>query len=64
MAKCLALGADVAALGQPLLAPALESSDKVVEFLAGIIHEIKIAMLCAGARDVAVLKETALVRES
>jgi isopentenyl-diphosphate delta-isomerase len=64
IAKCLALGADIAALGQPLLASALVSSDKVVEFLAGIIHEIKIAMLCAGARDLAALKKIPLVRES
>jgi isopentenyl-diphosphate Delta-isomerase len=64
MAKCLALGADVAALGQPLLASALESADKVVEFLAGIIHEIKIAMLCAGAANLAALKKTSLARES
>jgi isopentenyl-diphosphate Delta-isomerase len=63
MAKCMALGADLAALGQPLLAPALESADKVVEFLSGIIHEIKIAMLCAGAPDLAALKMTPLMRE-
>jgi isopentenyl-diphosphate delta-isomerase len=63
MAKCIALGADVAALGQPLLAAALESADKVVEFLTGIIHEIKIAMLCAGAADLAALKKSPLVRE-
>jgi isopentenyl-diphosphate delta-isomerase len=63
IAKCLALGADVAALGQPLLASALESSDKVVEFLAGMIQEIKIAMLCAGARDLGALKDTPLLRE-
>ncbi len=64
IAKCLALGADLAALGQPLLAAALGSADKVVDFLAGIIHEIKIAMLCAGARDLAALKKTALLREA
>ena len=64
MAKCLALGADVAALGQPLLAPALESAEKVVEFLAGVIHEIKIAMLCAGASKLAELKKISLARES
>ena len=64
MAKCLALGADVAALGQPLLASALESADKVIEFLAGIIQEIKIAMLCAGAANLADLKKTSLVREA
>lgn len=63
MAKCMALGADLTALGQPLLASALESVDKVVEFLSGIIHEIKIAMLCAGAPDLAALKKTPLMRE-
>jgi isopentenyl-diphosphate delta-isomerase len=63
MAKCIALGADIAALGQPLLEYALASADKVVEFLTGIIHEIKIAMLCAGARDFTALKTTPLVRE-
>jgi isopentenyl-diphosphate delta-isomerase len=63
MAKCIALGADVAALGQPLLASALESADKVVEFLTGIMHEIRIAMLCAGAADLAALKKSPLVRE-
>jgi isopentenyl-diphosphate delta-isomerase len=63
VAKCIALGADVSAMGQPLLASALESADKVVEFLGGIIAELKIAMLCAGAADLAVLKKSTLVRE-
>ncbi len=63
MAKCLALGADLAALGQPLLASALESPDKVVQFLRGIIHEIKVAMLCAGAVNIPALKKTPLLRE-
>jgi isopentenyl-diphosphate delta-isomerase len=63
MAKCVALGADVTALGQPLLASALESADKVVEFLTGIIREMRIAMLCAGAADLAALKKSPLVRE-
>jgi isopentenyl-diphosphate Delta-isomerase len=63
IAKCIALGADIAAFGQPLLASALESADKVVEFLAGVIHEIKIAMLCAGAADLAALRETPLLRD-
>jgi isopentenyl-diphosphate Delta-isomerase len=62
IAKSLALGANVAALGQPLLAPALESADKVVEFLAGLIHEIKVAMLCVGAGDLAALKKAPLTR--
>jgi isopentenyl-diphosphate delta-isomerase len=63
IAKALALGANVAALGQPLLAPALESADKVVESVAGLIHEIKVAMLCVGAGDLAALKAAPLVRK-
>ena len=62
IAKALALGANIAALGQPLLAPALESADKVVESVAGLIQDIKVAMLCVGARDVAALKAAPLMR--
>jgi isopentenyl-diphosphate delta-isomerase len=64
MAKSVALGADVAALGQPLLMPALESASKVVEFLNRIIYEIKITMLCVGAPNLAALKEKPLIRRS
>ena len=64
IAKCLALGADVGAFGQPLLAAALESPVKVVEFIRGIIYEIKITMLCVGAKNLDALKKTPLVRRS
>jgi isopentenyl-diphosphate delta-isomerase len=64
IAKSIALGADMAALGQPLLASALASADKVVEFLGGIIEEIKVAMLCVAAENLAALKKTPLVRRS
>jgi isopentenyl-diphosphate delta-isomerase len=62
IAKAIALGADLSAFGQPLLAAALESPDKVVEFVFGIIQEIKIAMLCVGARNLDALKKIPLVR--
>lgn len=62
MAKSIALGADIAALGQPLLAAALESADKVVEFLAGVIHELKVSMLCVGAKDLRALRQAPLTR--
>jgi isopentenyl-diphosphate Delta-isomerase len=64
IAKSIALGADMAAFGQPLLATALESPEKVVEFIAGIIHEIKITMLCVGAKNLDALKKIPLVRRS
>jgi isopentenyl-diphosphate delta-isomerase len=63
-AKAIALGADVAALGQPLLEPALESPARVVEFLRAIIYELKVAMLCAGAANLAALRKTPLVRRT
>lgn len=62
VAKAIALGADLAALGQPLLAAALESADKVVEFLGGLIHELKVSMLCVGAKNLAALRQAPLVR--
>jgi isopentenyl-diphosphate delta-isomerase len=62
IAKSIALGADMAALGQPLLAAALESSHEVVKFIGGIIHELKVAMLCSGAANLESLRQTPLVR--
>ncbi|MBI2359482.1 MAG: type 2 isopentenyl-diphosphate Delta-isomerase [Deltaproteobacteria bacterium] len=62
IAKAIALGADLAAIGQPLLAPALESAQAVVEFLTGIIAEIKVAMLCVGAANLEALAKVPLVR--
>jgi isopentenyl-diphosphate delta-isomerase len=62
MAKSIALGADIAALGQPLLAAALESADRVVEFMAGVIHDLKVSMLCAAAADLAALRQAPLAR--
>ena len=62
IAKSVALGADLAALGQPLLASALESADSVVEFLSRIIHELKVSMLCVGAANLAALRQAPLIR--
>jgi isopentenyl-diphosphate Delta-isomerase len=64
IAKAIALGADLSAFGQPLLAAALESPDKVIEFILAIIQEIKIAMLCVGARNLDALKKTPLVHRA
>ncbi|HEY1235885.1 MAG TPA: type 2 isopentenyl-diphosphate Delta-isomerase [Candidatus Binatia bacterium] len=62
IAKSIALGADLAALGQPLLASALESSAKVVEYLSRVIQELKISMLCVGAANLAELRRTPVKR--
>jgi isopentenyl-diphosphate delta-isomerase len=62
VAKAIALGADLAAFGQPLLAAALASADKVEEFIHSIIYELKVAMLCVGAGNLAALRQAAVVR--
>jgi isopentenyl-diphosphate delta-isomerase len=62
IAKAITLGANMAGIGQPLLAPALESVEKVVEWLSAGIYEMKIAMLCVGARNLAELRKAPLVR--
>jgi isopentenyl-diphosphate delta-isomerase len=64
IAKCIALGADMAAFGQPLLAAALKSPEKVQAFIEGIIQEIKITMLCVGAKNFEALRKIPLVRRS
>jgi isopentenyl-diphosphate delta-isomerase len=62
IAKSIALGANIAAVGQPLLAPALESSQKVINFLKRIIYELKVAMLCVGVTNLTGLSKVPLIR--
>ncbi|MGH7832693.1 MAG: type 2 isopentenyl-diphosphate Delta-isomerase [Candidatus Binatia bacterium] len=64
IAKAIALGADLCAIAQPLLAPALESADQVIKSLLGIIRELKIAMFCVGAGDLSSLRKVSLARRS
>ena len=50
-------GADVVAMARPLLAPAIESTDAVVEVLGGFIEELRgSALHCCGAADLAALR--------
>ncbi len=55
-AKALALGADVVAMARPLLAPAIESADAVVDVLGGFIEELRVCLHGAGAADLAELR--------
>jgi isopentenyl-diphosphate delta-isomerase len=64
IAKSIALGADMAAMGQPLLAAALDSADKVIESLSCVIHELKVSMLCVGAGNLAELRRARLLRQT
>ena len=55
-AKALALGADVVAMARPLVAPAIESTDAVVEVLGGFIEELRVCLHCCGAADLGALR--------
>ena len=52
IAKSLSLGANVAALAKPLLAPALESPEAVIAHLEHLIFELRVALFAAGLRCV------------
>ena len=55
VAKSIALGARVAAIARPLLAPALVSAEAVEAALCVVLDELRLVMQLAGARDVAAL---------
>lgn len=60
IAKALALGARVAAVAQPLLAPATDSADAVETVLRRLIFELRVAMHGAGATGLGELRGLAL----
>jgi isopentenyl-diphosphate Delta-isomerase len=55
-AKALAMGADVVAVARPLLAPAIESTAAVLDWLANFIAELQICLHGSGAADLAALR--------
>ncbi|HID90629.1 TPA: type 2 isopentenyl-diphosphate Delta-isomerase, partial [Candidatus Bathyarchaeota archaeon] len=61
VAKALALGADCAGIALPLLKVAPEGPQKVVDFLEGIIGELKACMFLVGAESVEELKRVPIV---
>jgi isopentenyl-diphosphate Delta-isomerase len=56
-AKALALGADVVSVARPLLAPAIESTAAVVDWLQRFIDELLICLHGSGAANLAELRE-------
>ena len=60
VAKAVVLGASVAAVARPLLAPATESAEAVEATLERLLYELRVAMHGAGARDLASLRSLAL----
>lgn len=57
VAKCLALGASAAGLASPFLKAAVQSVEAVVDAIDALTDELRIAMFCAGAGDIAALRE-------
>ncbi len=55
VAKAIALGADLVGLAYPFLAAAQRSPDDVAERIERLVHELKIAMFCLGARSLSEL---------
>jgi isopentenyl-diphosphate Delta-isomerase len=61
VAKAIALGAQVAAVARPLLAPALDSADAVAETLERFVAELRVAMHGCGAPDLVALARVPLL---
>ena len=60
VAKCIALGAGLGGIAGPFLRAAVESWEAVLELIMLLNRQLRIAMLCAGARDISTLAETPL----
>ncbi|HSS52189.1 MAG TPA: type 2 isopentenyl-diphosphate Delta-isomerase [Thermoanaerobaculia bacterium] len=64
VAKCIALGADLAGMAYPFLAPATVSPDKVAEKVRRTARELKICMFCLGVKTIAELQRVPLLKGS
>lgn len=60
IAKCVALGADLAGLASPFLRAASESSEAVEELIQELNAQLRIAMLCTASRDLDALRQAEL----
>jgi isopentenyl-diphosphate delta-isomerase len=63
-AKAIALGANLVGMAFPLLAPATDSADAVVEKVERIVDELRIAMLSVGVRTIDELRRVELGKRS
>ena len=64
VAKAIALGADLAGMAYPFLAPATESPEKVAEKIARTVRELRICMFCLGVTTIAELQRVPLLKGS
>lgn len=64
VAKSIALGADAAGIGLPLLKTATVSAEAVTGYLKEVTEGLRLAMFCIGARNITELKDSPfLIRE-
>lgn len=61
IAKSIALGASVCGTALPLVVPAMESESAVIDQIARMISELKVAMFLCGCSDVSDLKTIPIV---
>jgi isopentenyl-diphosphate Delta-isomerase len=62
VAKCIALGACVGGMAGPFLKAADQSYEAVDQLIRETVAQLRIAMLCSGAADIAALQRTPLLR--
>ncbi len=60
-AKCLALGASLFGLARPFLKPATLSADAVLEEVTVLLDQLRVVMLCTGARTIHSLGQVELL---
>ena len=60
IAKCIALGADLAGLASPFLRAASESAEAVDTLIRELNAQLRIAMLCSASKDLAALRSAEL----
>ena len=56
-AKSMALGATKVSYAKQMLAPAMESTEAVVEKMLQIEKELKIALFCTGSKNIASIQD-------
>ena len=64
IAKCIALGATLGGLAGPFLKAADQSTEATVQLIRELTAEVRIAMLCSGARTIHELQQTEIIHTS
>ena len=62
IARCIRLGANISALAQPFLEPALESTDAVIEKIAILSEQLRWAMFLTGSQTLQHLSDAPLTK--